>query len=123
MNEIYWIQRLDNIYGLLGALTFISAAIFLISGWWWLIRWMDCGDDETFGSRKKTKRALITSACTFLIAGAGLVFTPTTNEALMILGVGGAVDYIQENETLKELPDKCVKALEAWSDSLLEGEE
>lgn len=122
MNEIYWIQRLDNFYNTLEALTIISAATLLIAGWWWWARWLDDGDDDTFGPRKKTKRALITSACTFLIAGAGLVFMPTTNEALMILGVGGVVDYVQDNEALKELPDKCAEALEAWSDSLLEGE-
>jgi hypothetical protein len=50
------------------------------------------------------------------------MFTPSTKEMMLIWGLGNTVDYIQENETVKELPDKCVKALEAWADSLIEEE-
>ena len=47
-------------------------------------------------------------------------FIPTTNEALMIYGVGGTIDYIKSNDTSKQLPDKCVKALDKWVDNLNE---
>ena len=36
----------------------------------------------------------------------------------MIFGVGGTIDYIKSNETINQLPDKCVKALDAWVESL-----
>lgn len=40
----------------------------------------------------------------------------------MIFGVGGTVDYIKSNETINQIPDKCIKALDAWVDSLTENE-
>ena len=50
------------------------------------------------------------------------VFVPTTKDAMLIFGVGGTIDYIKSNETINQLPDKCVNALEAWVDSLTENE-
>ena len=48
------------------------------------------------------------------------LFIPTTNEALMVYGIGGTIDYIESNETAKQLPDKCIKALDKWVDNLNE---
>ena len=48
------------------------------------------------------------------------IFIPTKNDALLIYGVGGTIDYIKSNDTAKQLPDKCVKALDKWVDSLNE---
>ena len=48
------------------------------------------------------------------------VFIPTKNDALLIYGVGGTIDYIKSNDTAKQLPDKCIKALDKWADSLNE---
>ena len=72
---------------------------------------------------KPVKRWLIVCIVSTIISANGLVFMPTTKEALTIIGVGGTIEYIQENEIKKELPDKCVKALEMWVDSLIEEEQ
>lgn len=45
------------------------------------------------------------------------IFVPTTKEALLIYGVGGTIDYVKSNPTAKQLPDKCVNALDKWVDS------
>ena len=50
------------------------------------------------------------------------IFIPTTNEALLIYGVGGTIDYIKSNDTAKQLPDKCIKALDKWVENLSEKE-
>ena len=50
------------------------------------------------------------------------IFTPTTNEALLIYGVGGMIDYIKSNDTAKQIPDKCVKALDKYLDNLTKEE-
>ena len=50
-------------------------------------------------------------------------FIPTTNEALMIYGVGGTIDYIKSNGTAKQIPDKCVKALDKYFDNINKEEE
>lgn len=50
------------------------------------------------------------------------LFIPTTNQALLIYGVGGTIDYIKSNDTSKQLPDKCVKALDKYLDNLTKEE-
>lgn len=37
---------------------------------------------------------------------------------LLIYGVGTTLDYLQDNEKVQQLPDKCVDALDAWVESL-----
>ena len=49
-------------------------------------------------------------------------FIPTTNEALLIYGVGGTIDYIKSNDTAKQIPDKCVKELDKYLDNLTKEE-
>ena len=51
------------------------------------------------------------------------VVTPTKEEAYFIYGVGSTIDYIQSNPKAKQLPDKCIDALNRWVDSLNEKEE
>ena len=46
------------------------------------------------------------------------MFIPSTEQLYMIYGVGGTIDYLKENPTAKELPDKCIKALDTWVDNL-----
>ena len=58
------------------------------------------------------------SVITAFITGLIYVFTPSTKEAMLIWGVGSTIDYIQENETAKQLPDKCINALNDWVESL-----
>ena len=55
-----------------------------------------------------------------IIVGLINFFIQTTNEALMVYGIGGTIDYIKSNETAKQLPDKCIKALDKWVDNLNE---
>lgn len=50
------------------------------------------------------------------------LFIPTTNQALLIYGVGGTIDYIKANDTAKQLPDRCIKALDKYLDNLTKDE-
>lgn len=43
---------------------------------------------------------------------------PTAIDALMIYGVGSTLEYLKQNETAKELPDKCIDALDMWIEEL-----
>ena len=54
----------------------------------------------------------------FIIGVLGATFVPTKSDMLLILGVGTTIDYVQSNDTINKLPDKCVDALNAWVDSL-----
>lgn len=46
------------------------------------------------------------------------IFIPTTNEMLIIYGIGGTIDYIQNNDKAKELPDKVINALDIYLDNI-----
>ena len=53
----------------------------------------------------------------------GVVFIPDTKEAYVIYGVGNTIDYLKNNETAKQLPDKAIQALDKWADKFLTEEE
>lgn len=125
MNEIYWITRLNLISGWLigfaviaGIVTFISVCFYL--GCRSDSEKYDCESDKRWmGFYSKLFK--ISSSC-FLLFVTSSILTPTTKEALLIYGVGGTIDYIKSNETINQLQDKCVKALDAWVDSLTDNE-
>lgn len=71
---------------------------------------------------KKWMRNAKRCAVVFFVSVFINIFIPTTNEALLIYGVGGTIDYIKSNDTSKQLPDKCVKALDKYLDNLIKEE-
>lgn len=129
MNEIYWITRLDMVNGWLLAFAVISGIVMAISVIVVLVNngiiatsnW-DNDIREAKGLNITFKPILKKSTITFCIALPLCILTPTKNEALLIYGVGTTVDYLQSNEIVNQLPDKCVKALDTWVDSLVSEE-
>lgn len=124
MNEIYWITRLDGINTFLSILVVLGviALVLFIIGYWakeYLKPYIDeyVDDDEYVVAcmmPKFSKPFVIAGVVATLL----LIFIPTTKEALLIYGVGGAIDYVQSNETIKKLPDKAVEALDKYLDEL-----
>ena len=122
MNELYWITRLDGICGFLTLIAVFSviAAVVLF-----FIGLLKRGDADICPEGSKTReRHIDTSkmclyfakrcAIAFFVSVFINFFIPTTNQALLIYGVGGTIDYIKSNDTAKQLPDKCVKALDKY---------
>lgn len=110
MNEIYWITRLDIICSSLEIVALLSgffSAFFLIG---MAVMWK-----ETPMFVKKIFRMLFP---VFLISIILRVFIPTSNEALMIYGIGGTIEHLKTSETAKQLPEKCINALDAWINDL-----
>ena len=119
MKEIYWITRLDGLYNCFTAFCIVSAFVLIVMTIALInATFVEYDEDQS----KMLKRWIIVPILGVFFNTVGLVFMPTTKEALTILGVGGTIEYVKDNETLKELPDKCVKALDLWVDSLI-GEE
>ena len=128
MEEIYWITRLDTICNFLTAVAVVCFMISTVTGILAMCNKFDAGDYEEGGKYYNCcmqkfkmfsnyfKRFIFVTIIACLIN----FFIPTTNEALMIYGVGGTIDYIKSNETAKQLPDKCIKALDKWVDNLNE---
>ena len=128
MNEIYWITRLDAICNFLITIAVVSFVISVVIGAFSMYNRFAADDYEEGGKyynchmqRFKIflnyfKRSIIVTLVLFVIN----IFIPTKNDALLIYGVGGTIDYIKSNDTAKQLPDKCIKALDKWVENLNE---
>ena len=114
MSELYWLTRLDGIEILL-VLGIVFGIILLITGGIGSLMWAN--DEDMIRRFMKVFRAgLITLVISVILK----IFIPTEKDAFLILGVGGTVDYLQNSEVAKGLPDKCINALDAWVDSFTE---
>ena len=111
MNELYWLTRLEYIQNFLVIVMSISGIALFISFMLWTMA-------EYTEEIRKTLLWLKYTFATLVISPLIFVFVPSTKEALLIWGVGSTIDYIQENETAKQLPDKCINALNDWVESL-----
>lgn len=121
MNTLYWITRFDSINNLALIVIIASLIVSLVFCGMSLINDDYTGEDvfndkQKASLREKAKYFFMT----FIIGVLTFVFTPTTKEALLIYGVGGTIDYIKENPVAKELPDKCILALDKWASTLIE---
>ena len=131
MNEIYWLTRLDSISAVSLTLLITSVAISALVIVIYLVangqkiydesRGYESSVKENKGYCETCKNILKYSIPISIISCLLVVFVPTTKEGLLIYGVGGTVDYIKNNPTAKQIPDKCINALDKWVTSL--GEE
>ena len=130
MNELYWITRLD---GMCWFLTLIAVFSFISTVVLFSIGLSKRGDadiclegSETWERHIETYKMCLyfakRCAIAFFVSVFINFFIPTTNQALLIYGVGGTIDYIKSNDTTKQLPDKCVKALDKYLDNLTKEE-
>lgn len=116
MSTLYWITVLNNIKFLF-VLIFIVSFIFSIAC---VITNLACSVyelSEAFNYKRfiKTKHWAYTL---LIISTLVVIFVPSENQLYKIYGVGGTIDYLKNNPTAKELPDKCIKALDTWVDNL-----
>ena len=130
MSEIYFITRLDAICGFLWIVSILS---FLLLGTLLFVAIISKInaeiDEENCEYRnicmqryKECMRCSKIGVIVFLVSVFINILIPTTNQALLIYGVGGTIDYIKSNSTAKQLPDKCVKALDKWVENLTKEE-
>lgn len=127
MNEIYWITRFGYLHtiSLIFMIIGIVACIILLLFFYVTNGQMIYDESRGYTTRveeyKKYKNTCANSLIYFipitLFFIISFIFTPTTKEALTIYGVGGTIDYIKQNPTAKQIPDKCINALDKWVDS------
>lgn len=130
MNELYWITRLDAIdtlFTIAMVIGLIAVAIFSIVYYvnngqaiYENSRGRESYSEEYRGYANTCLKGLRYSIPITLISLILFVLTPTTKQAMLIYGVGGTIDYLKENPTARQLPDKCIKALDKWVDTLSE---
>lgn len=115
MKELYWIERLDNIQVLFIVLAFISIVWMLFS---FIIPWSESFDEDDY-KEKGIYKARKVSGTLLVISILILVFVPNSKGMYRIIGIGGTIDYIRQNDTAKQLPDKCIKALDLFLDKVI----
>lgn len=135
MEELYWITRLGALNFLFNVIIFVSlvATIILAIELFVIKKTSDNEDDKNLELQVVTgkvhnenmsynfvKKQFIRAFIVFVVSIICNAFIPTKNEALMIYGVGGTIDYVKSNKTAKQLPDKCIKALDKWADNINE---
>lgn len=115
MSTLYWISVLDNI-NFLFVFIFIVSLLSSVAS---ILINLTCTVDE-ISETLDYKRFIRTKhwAYTLLIISILVItFVPSKRELYIIYGIGGTIDYLKENPTAKELPDKCIKALDTWIDN------
>ena len=118
MNEIYWITRFDSIVNASELFTILGLTFSVVSFVLYAIN--RCDKNENW--MPFWKRCSIICVAITLFSEFALIFVPTSKDAMLIMGVGGTIDYIKSNGKIKQIPDKCFNALDAWVDSLTEKE-
>ena len=120
MSELYWITRLDNLV----AMFMILAILFGIAAIVCLIIWLcELGFDEEYSTLSKTTRKLcITSTIICLISIFSAVFIPSTKEFCFMYVGSNIIDYVENNEKLKEMPDKVIDLADEYLDKMLNDE-
>lgn len=113
MWELYLLTRLGMIFPILVLIMIFATGVLLISV-------IDIAHD---GVGEKNRMFFKRSAVALAISVLGIIFIPTKEDMMLIYGVGTTLDYLQDNEKVQQLPDKCVDALDAWVESLSEEDE
>lgn len=124
MWELYLISRIGVIHGLAIALSFISIVTAIICYILSVTR-DDWSGEDIFDEWQKSILKKFGNKM-FVVFGFSVfvaTITPTKEEAYFIYGVGSTIDYIQSNPKAKQIPDKCIDALNKWVDNLNEKEE
>lgn len=116
MLEIYLIEILESIcFGLIIAAIACCITAFIYAN---IKDNLSAYNNEEIEKGKILSKKIKKCLCVAIVFFALFIFTPSTRTAYMILGVGGTIDYLRKNETAKQLPDKCIKALDAWVDEI-----
>lgn len=125
MSELYWIITLNNIGTLSTVVMLFFAAISAVAYIAAIIFWSNAGgieNDKDADWRGFLKAKGLGRKCLVvgIVAAIFAVFIPSKKDMYMIVGVGTAIDYIQKSETARQLPNKCIEALNNWVESLNE---
>ena len=118
MNEIYWMTVVGNLSTALMVVWIV--ALIIVLGMLLVLAASegDVIDDEDSAHIffKWLKRIVVCG----VIAAMANIFIPTTKQLLYIYSVGGTIDYIRNNDTAKQLPDKCIKVLDRFADKYID---
>lgn len=116
MSDLYWIFTLGGLHNFFVACLVISIDMFIFFFIITAVADSKCDEDTQEKALNITSASFIAVIlCTLLT-----IIIPSKKELYLIYGVGGTIEYLKSNPNAKEIPDKCIKALERWADSVNE---
>lgn len=120
MNEIYWITRLGVISTASNIIFGLSLGVLLVAFLGYLVYKFDYyyTEEELEKYDAKFRTVVIKIIPIITISALVSLLVPSKNELIMIYGIGGTIDYIQDNDKAKELPDKVIDALDMYLDNI-----
>lgn len=115
MLEFYLMTIAGNLTTIACILFFISLlALIVLTSIYCTCNKYDEEEKKTIVSVIKKVFICLVLSCIFSI------FVPSSDQLVKIYGIGGTIDYIKSNETAKQLPDKCIKALDLYIEKQIE---
>ena len=127
--KLYWFTRLSAITTVLKIILIASGILAIAALIFWFVVYLS--DPEYMANGEESKRRFLkfgseTLCISTIIFAIGLIertFIPTTSEALVILGIGESVEYLQNNKDAVQIPDKALQALNKYLDDELGSDE
>ena len=119
MSELYWLYVLGNLNGFCRLLIVLSIIAFVVCVIFYIVP-----QDEDFGfplaKKYIVKLIMFILLPILIISTIGNTFIPDTKTLYVIYGVGGTLDYLKENKTAKQIPDKAILVLDKYLNEKLE---
>ena len=112
MSELYWLNVLGNLNGFCRFFLVLSIIAFVVC----VIFYFVSQDEDLYSLTSKSIAKFIrfTLLPILIISTIGNTFIPDTKTLYVIYGVGGTLDYLKENKTAKQIPDKAILALDKF---------
>lgn len=112
MSELYWLNVLGNLNGFCRFFMVLSIIAFVVC----VIFYFVSKDEDLYSLTSKSIAKFIRFILLpiLIISTIGNTFIPDTKTLYVIYGVGGTLDYLKENKTAKQIPDKAILALDKY---------
>ena len=118
MSELYWLNVLGNLNGFCRFFMVLSIIAFVVC----VIFYFVSKDEDLYSLTSKSIAKFIrfTLLPILIISTIGNTFIPDAKTLYVIYGVGCTLDYLKENKTAKQIPDKAILALDKYLNEQLE---
>ena len=119
MSELYWLNVLGNLNGFCRLLIVLSIIAFVVC----VVFYFVSKDEDLYfplTSKYIAKLIMFILLPILIISTIGNTFIPDTKTLYVIYGVGGTLDYLKENKTAKQIPDKAILVLDKYLNEKLE---
>ena len=112
MSELYWLNVLGNLNGFCRFFLVLSIIAFVVC----VIFYFVSQDEDLYSLTSKSIAKFIrfTLLPILIISTIGNTFIPDKKTLYVIYGIGGTLDYLKENKTAKQIPDKAILALDKY---------